>query len=74
MYKRQEYIHAILEGRRPDFEAMRQEVHAHPQGQKFLDPEQPSYPEADLGFCLRTDRFDAVPVLGDARRLVCASR
>ena len=66
-----EYLHHLLEERHPDFDRMRRKIHEHPQGQKFLDVNQPSYPVADLGFCLRTDVFRSVPRLADSGRLLC---
>ena len=41
------------------------EIRRHPEARKFLDPEQPQYPPADLEFCLRVDVFDVVPRLVD---------
>lgn len=58
-----EYLELLLRGQKPDFEAMRRTIEAHPQGQKFLDPENKNYRPEDLDFCLRVNVFDTVPRL-----------
>jgi 2-phosphosulfolactate phosphatase len=55
-----EYLEGLLEGRRPDFEAMRERIRASPSGAKFFDPSRPQFREEDFRLALELDRFDFV--------------
>ncbi len=57
------YIEALLEGRPFDLEAVFATIRSHPEGRKFLDPDQPNYRAEDLEACLRADRVAQVPQL-----------
>ena len=55
-----EYIEGLLEGERPDFEALRGRIRASPSGAKFFDPSRPQFREEDFRLALELDRFDFV--------------
>ncbi len=62
-----DYLEALLQGRTPDFAAMQAAIAAHPEGQKFLDPQNPNYRVEDFHACLRVGVHTLVPVLHDGR-------
>jgi 2-phosphosulfolactate phosphatase len=55
-----EYLEGLLEGRRPDFEAMKGRIRVSPSGAKFFDPSKPQFREEDFRLALELDRFDFV--------------
>jgi 2-phosphosulfolactate phosphatase len=55
-----EYIEGLLEGGRPDFEAMRGRIRVSPSGAKFFDPSRPQFRAEDFRLALELDRFDFV--------------
>ena len=52
-----EYLEARLRGERPDFPDMVRRIRADPQGAKFFDPSQTSFPEGDFHAAMSLDRF-----------------
>jgi len=52
-----EYIEMKLRGEEPDFEAMKEEIRAHPEGAKFFDEEQPAFVEGDFHAAMDINRF-----------------
>jgi 2-phosphosulfolactate phosphatase len=54
------YIEGLLEGRKPDFEAMKGRIRASSSGAKFFDPSRPQFREEDFRLALELDRFDFV--------------
>ncbi|MBN2713274.1 MAG: 2-phosphosulfolactate phosphatase [Planctomycetes bacterium] len=59
-----EYMEMLLARMHMDFDRIKDEIRAHPEGQKFLDPENKNYMPEDFEECLRVDVYDIVPVLG----------
>lgn len=55
-----DYLEALLKGENPAVNPYLQRVRSSPPGQKFRDPEQPEFKQADLDLCLEVDRFDFV--------------
>jgi 2-phosphosulfolactate phosphatase len=55
-----EYLRDLLEGRRPDFGAIRQRIVGSECSRRFLDPVERTCPKRDLELCLDLDRFDLV--------------
>lgn len=55
-----DYLEGLLEGRVPDFEAMRGRIRASSSGAKFFDPSRPQFREEDFRLALELDRFDFV--------------
>jgi len=62
-----QYIEDKLTGVEPDFEAMKAEIRAHPEGAKFFDETRPQFKEGDFhcamdlnrfGFCLKLIKAD----------------
>ncbi len=51
------YLRDCLLGKETDFTALADRIRATPGSRKFLDPEQPWFPTADLDLCLNLDRF-----------------
>ncbi|HHJ10543.1 MAG TPA: 2-phosphosulfolactate phosphatase [Bacteroidetes bacterium] len=54
-----EYISALLEGKKPDFQPMK-EVIRNGTGARFFDPENRNSPEEDFSLCLQPGRFPYV--------------
>ncbi len=54
-------IESLLRGRSCDLEQIFASIRQHPEGQKFLDPQNPNYMAEDLEACLRLDIHDIVP-------------
>jgi len=54
------YLRDLLDGRRPDFNAIRQRIIRAECSRRFLDPAKRTCPEQDLELCLDLDRFDFV--------------
>ncbi len=52
------YLRNILQGRRPDHEAVRALVSAGAEAQKYSDPSQPQYHPQDREMALRIDSYD----------------
>jgi len=52
-----EYIETKLGGGEPDFEAMVDQVRAHPEGAKFFDPTRPEFNEGDFYCAMDLNRF-----------------
>jgi 2-phosphosulfolactate phosphatase len=52
-----DYIEAQLSGNKPNTEQIFERVRKSPPGQKFSDPLQPDFKEADLEYSLKMDRF-----------------
>jgi 2-phosphosulfolactate phosphatase len=51
------YLRNLLQGRRPDPEAVRTLVLAGAEAQKYDDPTQPQYPPQDRALALQVDRY-----------------
>ncbi|MFH2112288.1 MAG: 2-phosphosulfolactate phosphatase [Candidatus Bathyarchaeota archaeon] len=52
-----EYIETRLRGDEPDFEAMVDQIRAHPEGAKFFDPTRPEFHEGDFHCAMDLNRF-----------------
>jgi len=52
------YLRDLLEGRRPDFESIRDRIVGSECSRRFLDPVERICPEGDVELCLDLDRFD----------------
>ena len=52
------YLRNILEGRKPDFGAVKALILAGGATQKFFDPKQPQYHPEDVTLALEADRYD----------------
>ena len=52
------YIEEKLMGVEPDFNAMRDEIRAHPEGAKFFDKSKPQFREGDFYCAMTLNRFD----------------
>jgi 2-phosphosulfolactate phosphatase len=53
-----EYIEMRLNGEKPGFEAMREEIRRHPQGAKFFDKTQEMFVEGDFYAAMDINRFN----------------
>jgi 2-phosphosulfolactate phosphatase len=53
-----EYIMLKLRGEEPDFEAMKTEIRAHPEGAKFFDPSKTHFKEEDFHCAMDLNRFN----------------
>ena len=51
------YLRNLLEGRRPDFEAVRSLIMSGGATQKFFDPAQPQFHPEDVTLALQADRY-----------------
>jgi 2-phosphosulfolactate phosphatase len=60
------YIQGLLQGERPDRDAIAKRVRESTAARKFLDPEEREFPFSDLEYALAIDRFDFAMVV--ARR------
>ena len=54
------YIKGILEGKEPDMRKELETLRKDPTVQRFFDPENQVFPEADYWMCTEVDRFDFV--------------
>ena len=54
------YIKGILEGQEPDMRKELETLRKDPTVQRFFDPENQVFPEADYWMCTEVDRFDFV--------------
>jgi 2-phosphosulfolactate phosphatase len=52
-----EYIETRLRGGEPDFQAMVEQIRAHPQGAKFFDASKPEFIEEDFHCAMDLNRF-----------------
>jgi 2-phosphosulfolactate phosphatase len=52
-----QYIEEKLRGVTPDFDSMKAEIRAHPEGAKFFDPAQPNFKEGDFHCAMDLNRF-----------------
>ena len=52
------YLRNIMEGRKPDFEAVKALIMAGGATQKFFDPDQPQFHPEDVTLALEADRYD----------------
>ncbi len=55
-----EFLRDRLEGRPPDFSAIRHRLRHAPAGAKFFDPQKDWFPEPDFDRCMIADRFNFV--------------
>ena len=55
-----EYLRELLNGRQPDFEAIRERIVGSECSRRFLHPTERTCPERDVELCLDLDRFDFV--------------
>lgn len=62
-----QYIEMLLAGVRMDMDEIRTQIRAHPEGHKFLDPDNTNYIPEDFTACLRADAYAVVPVMRDGR-------
>jgi len=53
-----EYLRDLVDGRRPDFDSLRQRIVGSECARRFLHPTERTCPEQDLELCLDLDRFD----------------
>ena len=53
-----DYVAGKLKGEKPDFEAMKRRIRAHPQGAKFFDKTQTVFKEGDFHCAMDLNRFD----------------
>ena len=53
-----DYLEEKLNGREPNFEAMKKHIRAHPQGAKFFDKTQTDFKEGDFHCAMDLNRFD----------------
>lgn len=60
-----EYIAARVRGETPDFSIIRDEIRAHPEGWKFLDPDNFNYMAEDFDACITLNRYSVVPDMQD---------
>jgi len=58
-----DYIARLLYGENPDPEEYFSVIRAHPEGRKFLDPNNLNYRAEDIHACLRVNVYDLVPVM-----------
>ena len=55
-----EYLRELLNGRQPDFDAIRERIVGSECSRRFLHPIERTCPERDVELCLDLDRFDFV--------------
>lgn len=58
-----QYMELGLTGSWADPRSMFEEIRRHPEGRKFLDPENRNYRAEDLEACLQVNKYDVVPVM-----------
>jgi 2-phosphosulfolactate phosphatase len=53
-----DYIEQVINGKKPDFQAMKHVIRENPAGEKFFDQNQPQFVEEDFHCAMDIDRFD----------------